>query len=345
MGKRAVWMAMGLAMAMVGMAHAEGPAGVWKVSMDYQGNPIESVLTIAEGDGGALTGTWEGRSGKQDLQDLKFDAGKLTFMRKVDRQGQQFELTFSGTIEGDKINGAFDSPMGALTVTGAREGAAPVPAAADAEAKPAIAGTWDVISKSQLGELKRTLKVKGDLTGTYATEDQEYPVNNLKMDGNNVAFDVKVNIQGQELALVFAGAVDGDKLTGQFTSDAGNAEVTGTKQPVGPKGDPEVIAAVQLGMDALKAGDVEKVMTGYADDFKSDQGMDKAAFTTFLADAKSQGFLDGMDVSLDNLVATVDGEKAKAEGIELEGSFGILTLGFELQKRDGKWIITYQSQY
>ena len=343
MVKRAIWTAMGLVMALAGVAYAEGPAGVWKVSMDYQGNPIEGVLTITEGDAGALAGTWEGRMGKQDLQDVKFDAGKLTFIRKVDRQGQQFDLAFTGTIEGDKINGAFDSPMGALTVAGAREATA-APTAADAGAKPGIAGTWDVISKSQLGELKRTLKVKDDLTGTYTTEDQEYPLNNLKMDGNNVTFDVKVTLQGQELALAFAGTVDADKLTGQFTSDAGNAEVTGTKQPAGPKGDPEVIAAVQAGMDALKAADIDKLMTGYADNFTSDQGMDKAAFATFLADAKSQGFLDGLEASLENLVATVDGDKAKAQGIELEGSFGMLTLGFDLEKRDGKWVITYQSQ-
>ena len=41
----------------------------------------------------------------------------------------------------------------------------------------------------------------------------------------------------------------------------------------------------------------------------------------------------------------IDGDKATIENIELEGAFGVLTIGFELEKRDGKWIVTYQSQY
>ena len=42
---------------------------------------------------------------------------------------------------------------------------------------------------------------------------------------------------------------------------------------------------------------------------------------------------------------SAEAEKAKVEGVEVEGAFGVLTLGFELAKREGKWLITYMSQY
>ncbi len=124
-----------------------------------------------------------------------------------------------------------------------------------------------------------------------------------------------------------------------------------TLEPVAPK-KPLVVseeakpafAALQEVLAALTAGDVDKMLGYYADDFTSDQGMDKAGMTTFLADAKAQGFLDGIGANLDALTITVEGDKWKVENVEIEGSFGVLTLGFEMAKRDGKWIVTYQSQ-
>ena len=102
---------------------------------------------------------------------------------------------------------------------------------------------------------------------------------------------------------------------------------------------------VQDAMDALAAQDIDTMMVAYADDFESDQGGGIAETKEFLVGAKEQGFLDDIKYSLESLEITVDGDTAKAGPAELEGVFGALTLEFELTKRDGRWWVTYQSQY
>ncbi|MCH7959854.1 MAG: nuclear transport factor 2 family protein [Candidatus Hydrogenedentes bacterium] len=102
---------------------------------------------------------------------------------------------------------------------------------------------------------------------------------------------------------------------------------------------------VQDAMDSLAAGDIDAMMVAYADDFESDQGGGIAETKEFLVGAKEQGFLDDIKYSLESLEITVDGDTAKAGPAELEGVFGALTLEFELTKRDGQWLVTYQSQY
>ncbi len=110
--------------------------------------------------------------------------------------------------------------------------------------------------------------------------------------------------------------------------------------------DEDVIAAsIQAAMDALVAGDIEAMTSNYADDFESDQGGGVAETREFLNGAKEQGFLDGLEYNLDNLEVKVDGDKATAGPADIEGAFGALTLEFELEKRDGQWMVTYQSQY
>ena len=102
---------------------------------------------------------------------------------------------------------------------------------------------------------------------------------------------------------------------------------------------------VQDAMDSLAAGDIDAMMVAYADDFESDQGGGIAETKEFLVGAKEQGFLDDIKYNLESLEITVDGDTAKAGPAELEGVFGALTLEFELTKRDGQWLVTYQSQY
>ena len=109
--------------------------------------------------------------------------------------------------------------------------------------------------------------------------------------------------------------------------------------------DEEIINAIVADFKtAFTAGDVDKVMSYYADEFKSDQGMDKAAYGTFLKDAKEQGFLDGIEINIVDTKVTIDGEKAKVGPVEAEGSFGLLTLSMDLEKRDGTWVVVYQAQ-
>ncbi len=98
-------------------------------------------------------------------------------------------------------------------------------------------------------------------------------------------------------------------------------------------------------MAALQAGDIDTMVANYAESFESDQGGGIAEMKEFLEGAKEQGFLDDIEIDMSSLEIVVDGMKATAKPIELEGAFGSLTIEFELEKIDGQWQVTYQAQF
>ena len=114
----------------------------------------------------------------------------------------------------------------------------------------------------------------------------------------------------------------------------------------GGMSDEEMIRSlVDDAMAALKAQDIDTMVANYADSFESDQGGGTAEMREFLEGAKEQGFLDDIEIDMSNLVITIDGNKASAKPMELEGAFGSLTIEFDLEKIDGRWMVTYQAQF
>lgn len=117
----------------------------------------------------------------------------------------------------------------------------------------------------------------------------------------------------------------------------------GSKAPAGPPPEEQVQTLVMNALSMLKEGNIEGMMANYADDFTSDQG-DKAAVQGFLQGAADGGFLDGMTTNTDEMTINVDGDTAKVEGLSIEGAFGLFDLTFDLENRDGTWIIIKQTQ-
>ena len=112
----------------------------------------------------------------------------------------------------------------------------------------------------------------------------------------------------------------------------------------GPSDEELIQQLVDTTLEALKAQDIDTMVAAYADDFDSNQGMDKAGMVEFLNGAKEQGFLEGVTVDTSGMTSTIEGTSANVGGISLEGAFGVLDLAFKLEKRDGSWVITYQEQ-
>ncbi len=111
----------------------------------------------------------------------------------------------------------------------------------------------------------------------------------------------------------------------------------------GPSDEELIQTLVDTAMTALAAKDIDTLVALYSDDFSSDSG-DKADTEAFLQGAAEQGFLDGLEIDQSGMAITVDGMTASAGPIALEGAFGAITLSFELEKRDGSWIVTSQLQ-
>jgi hypothetical protein len=104
-------------------AQAQDPVGVWAMQADAQGQANPFTLTIAK-EGQLLKGKIASELyGGQDLTDLKFENGVLTYTRRLEFGGQAVEMIFKGKIDGDKLTGAYSVEGQEIPVTGARKSA------------------------------------------------------------------------------------------------------------------------------------------------------------------------------------------------------------------------------
>ena len=77
-------------------------------------------------------------------------------------------------------------------------------------------GKWEITINSPMGAVKASLDLKTDgssLTGTQTAQQGSGPLENGKVDGNNLAWSAKIS-SPMPLTLDFTGTVDGDKLSG-----------------------------------------------------------------------------------------------------------------------------------
>src|SRR6185312_16967305 len=80
----------------------------------------------------------------------------------------------------------------------------------------AVDGKWEIVINSPLGAQKAQLDLKADggtLTGSQQAAQGSGPLENGKIDGNNLSWSAKIN-SPMPMTLDFSGAVDGDTLSG-----------------------------------------------------------------------------------------------------------------------------------
>jgi hypothetical protein len=96
----------------------------------------------------------------------------------------------------------------------------------------AVDGKWEITINSPMGAVKATLDLTTDgasLTGTQQAAQGSGPLENGKVDGNNVSWSAKIS-SPMPMTLDFAGAVDGDKLAGSVKAGAfGSFPFTGNR--------------------------------------------------------------------------------------------------------------------
>ena len=80
----------------------------------------------------------------------------------------------------------------------------------------AVDGKWEIVINSPLGAQKAQLDLKTDgasLTGTQQAAQGSGPLENGKVEGNNLSWSAKIS-SPMPMTLDFTGTVDGDKLSG-----------------------------------------------------------------------------------------------------------------------------------
>ena len=104
-------------------AMAQEPVGEWALESNAQGQITPFTLTITK-ENNVLKGKITSEQyGSQNLTDLKFANGELTYTRNLEIGGQAVTMNFKGKIEGDKLTGAYVVQGFELPVTGNRKSA------------------------------------------------------------------------------------------------------------------------------------------------------------------------------------------------------------------------------
>ncbi len=97
-----------------------------------------------------------------------------------------------------------------------------------------IVGIWNLTAKGPNGErpLKVSIKYDGkQIGGTLETPVGEFPIVGGSLNGGDITFKVKAEIQGNATELDFTGKVDGDQIKGQMSSTSFPAfDFTGKKE-------------------------------------------------------------------------------------------------------------------
>ena len=112
-------------------------------------------------------------------------------------------------LQGKTLTGQSSSERGTNEITGKKlEQAAPAVSAASAAS--GLVGKWEFTRETQQGTRTNTLTVKPDMTATYSMRDNEIPVTDLKVEGDQVSFKVTMTFNEQSFPMEFKGKLEGD---------------------------------------------------------------------------------------------------------------------------------------
>jgi len=202
-------------MAVNGQRVGSALVGTWELTSTSEQGSRTSMLTIY----GDMTGRYEMFGGEIPIKDLKLEGDQASFKVELGFGDQTFQMEFKGKLDGKTLKGQLVRPNGTSEVTGKKIEAA----------SSALVGTWELTTVSQQGTRTNTLKIKDDMTGTYTARDNEMPITDLSVEGDQVSFKVTMKFNEQEFPMEFKGKLDGTALKGEFITSRGNREVTGKK--------------------------------------------------------------------------------------------------------------------
>ena len=188
-------------------------AGTWQVTFKVGEREINATLVIKADDNNKLSADWQSQSGRHEVTDVTFKAGKLTFKRTSKIRDRQWDSSIEAAVKGHKLTGTIKSEMGDIALEGLRVGGA-------------LVGKWDLELTSERGTRKQILQVNPDLSGLYGSS----AIKKIDLEGKQVSFKIVRMFRDQESEIAFKGKLDGRKLTGERVSSRGSQTVTGQKR-------------------------------------------------------------------------------------------------------------------
>jgi len=199
---------------------ADDITGVWEITMDFGGRQSFAMLSISKNPDGTLTGKWG--SGEGELSDVKFQDGKLTFVRTVGPPDRQFTMNYEGTLKDGKLMGELSSERGEFSANGAR----PKP-------KSPVLGQWDINFNVGDRDINARLiiseKPEGTLAGQWTKEQGEHKISDVKFKDSKLTFTRKSKLDDFEFETKYEGIVEGNSLTGKLSNEMGEWPTKGKR--------------------------------------------------------------------------------------------------------------------
>ncbi|MGD8867214.1 MAG: hypothetical protein PVI01_06280 [Gemmatimonadales bacterium] len=93
--------------------------GTWEITSESPRGTMTRNVTF-EQQGDQLTGSIETRSGSVPIQQGSIDGNQISFTVVFSRGDNNFEMTYTGTVDGDTAIGTFQTPRGGGPWTGQR---------------------------------------------------------------------------------------------------------------------------------------------------------------------------------------------------------------------------------
>jgi len=97
-----------------------GVAGNWKLTMETPFGVQTPLLQIKQ-ESHSCSGTLTGNTGSTALEQLKVEGSSVSFTAKVATPMGSFPVSFSASVEGDKMTGVYETLAGKTDFTGVRQ--------------------------------------------------------------------------------------------------------------------------------------------------------------------------------------------------------------------------------
>ncbi len=108
---------------------------------------------------------------------------------------------------------------------------------------------------------------------------------------------------------------------------------------VGPPDEQLVNTTMAVWKAAMTAQDIDKLMAVYSENYVSSRGGGKDSIRVLMIRAFDEGFMDSVDVKIEDPQITIEDDKATFGPVEFVSDRGAFVLEYKLQKEDGAWLI------
>ena len=204
-------------------SRGRGIYGDWVVKQEFQGRTFESILSFSRDQEGNYTGYYISFMGMSELQDVKFADGKLSFSRsRRNRDGETSTSTFTGTIADGELSGTMTGGTREYELKGKRS--------------PRISravGKWELTYSMGEREITSPLIIKADAQGQLSaqspSERVEHTITDLAYERGELKFKRTTKMGERQFESSFAGTIQGNDISGTFTSQRGETPVKGTR--------------------------------------------------------------------------------------------------------------------